>query len=65
MSFFKKNFKLPNLSNLPNLENIENYAKKFINTIDEQAKNIVNEIKIEENKSKKKKEQALEERKSK
>lgn len=61
MSFFKKNFKLPNLSNLPNLENIENYAKKFINTIDEQAKNIVNEIKIEENKSKKKKEQALEE----
>jgi len=47
MSFFKKNFKLPNL------DNIESYAKKFINTIDEQAKNIVNEIKSEENKSRK------------
>eukprot|EP00833_Pecoramyces_ruminatium_P009731 jgi/Orpsp1_1/1183763/evm.model.c7180000086642.1 len=46
-SFFKKNFKLPNLDNL------ENYAKKIITTIDEQAKNIVNEIKIEDNKGKK------------
>jgi len=47
MSFFKKNFKIPKL------DNIESYAKKFINTIDEQAKNIVNEIKSEDNKSKK------------
>jgi len=55
MSFFKKNFKIPKL------DNIESYAKKFINTIDEQAKNIVNEIKSEDNKSKKG--QSLEERK--
>jgi hypothetical protein len=46
-SFFKKNFKLPKL------DNIENYAKKIMTTIDEQAKNIVNEIKNEDNKSKK------------
>jgi len=54
-SFFKKNFKLPKL------DNIENYAKKIMTTIDEQAKNIVNEIKNEDNKSKKG--QSLEERK--
>jgi len=46
-NFFKKNFKLPKF------DNIENYAKKIITSIDEQAKNIVNEITNEENKNKK------------
>jgi ethanolamine utilization protein EutP (predicted NTPase) len=47
VSFFKKNFKLPKLNNL------ENYSKKIMTTINEQAKNIVNEIRNEGNKSKK------------
>jgi len=55
VSFFKKNFKLPKLNNL------ENYSKKIMTTINEQAKNIVNEIRNEGNKSKKG--QSLEERK--